>query len=65
MSTRTDVGISFVMSSVSQERQRREAERAGRAFAIPLQNPALPVPDTRGEMAFSLPILLHLLGCVR
>jgi len=49
MSTRTDVGISFVMSSVSQERLRREAEQAGRAFAIPLQNPALPVPDSRGD----------------
>ena len=41
MSTRTDVGISFVMSSVSSNRNKREAQytsRFPRAFAIPLND---------------------------
>ena len=41
MSTRTDVGISFVMSSVSSNRNKRAADytrRFPRAFAIPLND---------------------------
>ena len=41
MSTRTDVGISFVMSSVSSNRNKREAQytrRFPRAFAVPLND---------------------------
>ena len=41
MSTRTDVGISFVMSSVSSNRNKREApytRRFPRAFAVPLND---------------------------
>ena len=49
MSTRTDVGISFVMSSVSSSRRKREAARHGRAFAIPLNDREENTSSAQGE----------------
>ena len=49
MSTRTDVGISFVMSSVSSSRKKREAARHGRAFAIPLNDREDNTSSPQGE----------------
>ena len=49
MSTRTDVGISFVMSSVSSSRKKREAARHGRAFAIPLNDREENTSSPQGE----------------